>query len=296
MLEEIPTRYITIDDGTIWYDGEEIVLSPIDTSATNYHLYYHSAPNVWTAEHRSQYPNTEYDDNTGGLKTLDNNKWGVIWVYRGITGSDVYVVLGGASYNHLLDVQSTQPPASLPSVIAKQAVLVGRIIIKKSDTTATQIDSSFSVIFTPSGVISHNDLSDIQGGTTNQYYHLTNRQATGLITKTVTFVIDGGSSVPLIGAYASIVIPFAGTITGWKIVLDVSGSCVLDLWKLNAAKPTIANTITAAAKPTLVTSAYVASSTLTGWTTAVVVNDIMTINLDSVTTCKRITLQLEIAI
>lgn len=114
--------------------------------------------------------------------------------------------------------------------------------------------------------------------------------------KTVGFVIDGAGSVPATGPYASIVSPFSGTINSWTIVSDVSGSATLDIWKANGAKPTNANSITASAKPTLTSSDFATSSTLTGWTTSVSTGDVFTVELEAISGCGRITLQLGVTV
>jgi hypothetical protein len=115
-------------------------------------------------------------------------------------------------------------------------------------------------------------------------------------TKTIGFVIDGGTSVPVSGTYASIVAPFSGTISKWTIITDVSGSATLDIWKANGAKPTNANSITASAKPTITSSEFATSSTLTGWTTSIVTGDVLTVELETIDIIKRITIQLEVTI
>jgi hypothetical protein len=87
-------------------------------------------------------------------------------------------------------------------------------------------------------------------------------------------------------------VPFALTITSWELVADVSGSLVVDIWKDSYANypPTVADTITASAKPTLSAAQKNASSTLTGWTTSLASGDYLEINVDSVTTVTNATL------
>ena len=90
------------------------------------------------------------------------------------------------------------------------------------------------------------------------------------------------------------------TITGWKILscdsTPTSGSIVVDIWKDTFANfpPTIADTITASAKPTLSSDTSAESTTLTGWTTSISAGDILYFNVDSATslTCAKIILTL----
>ncbi len=159
MLSESATRVVNISSGKLWYDGEEISLGAVASSAlTGIHLYYHSAPGVWTATNVTTYNNTQYDDNTGGLKTLGNNKYAVNWVYRDVADASLgmFMVLGLGDYS-LIEAQASQPPASLPTVVSKQSILVGRIIVEKNAPTAVQIDSSFATKFAAAGTVTHND-------------------------------------------------------------------------------------------------------------------------------------------
>jgi len=89
--------------------------------------------------------------------------------------------------------------------------------------------------------------------------------------------------------------PFNGTITGWSIISSISGSAVFDVWKSASGLPTVANTITGSAKPTLTANTNVVSSTLTGWNTSVVAGDYIGFNLDSCSTCVWLILQIYIS-
>jgi hypothetical protein len=86
------------------------------------------------------------------------------------------------------------------------------------------------------------------------------------------------------------------TIIEWHMLADVAGSMVIDIWKDVVASfpPTIADTITASAKPTLSSAAYASSLTLTGWTTAVYAGDVLRFNVDSASTITRICLALRL--
>ena len=108
--------------------------------------------------------------------------------------------------------------------------------------------------------------------------------------------VDGGGSVITTGIEGYIQIPYNGTITSWTILADQSGSVVFDVWKdtFSAAPPTVADTITGSAKPTLSSAVKATSSTLTGWTTSVTAGDIIGFNVDSASTITRVTLVINI--
>lgn len=111
---------------------------------------------------------------------------------------------------------------------------------------------------------------------------------------TIGVTVDGGGSTPTTGIKGYFTVPYAGTITGYTLSANVSGSAIFDVWKVNAAIPTVANTITGSALPTLSSQQYLSSTTLTGWTTSVAIGDVFGYNLNSISTISRITLQLNI--
>lgn len=118
------------------------------------------------------------------------------------------------------------------------------------------------------------------------------------VTHTPTAIWGDGmlSSSVKAGMKCYVRVPYAGTILSWNIVASGSCTCVVDVWKAAGALPTVSNTITASAKPSLSAAAVATSSTLTGWTTAVSAGDVFGFNLDSVSgSPTSITLVLNIA-
>lgn len=112
----------------------------------------------------------------------------------------------------------------------------------------------------------------------------------------ISFLIDGGGSAITTGVKGDIEMPFAGTITAARLFADQTGSIVIDIFKDTFANfpPTVADTITASAKPTISSGVKDEDSTLTGWTTAFAAGDILRINVDSITTVERVTLSLTV--
>lgn len=122
------------------------------------------------------------------------------------------------------------------------------------------------------------------GGTTNQ-----NRRS-------ITLTLDGGGSVITTGIKADVRIPYSGTITGWEIVANASGSIVIDVWKDTYANfpPTVADTIAGTEKPTLSSATKNQDTSLSSWTTSVTAGDWIRFNVDSVSTVTRVHLSIQI--
>jgi len=114
----------------------------------------------------------------------------------------------------------------------------------------------------------------------------------------IEVILENGGAVLATGVFGDVQIPAAGTITSWTLLADQTGSVVLDLWVDDYASfpPTVADTITASAKPTLSSVTKNTSSTLTGWTTALAAGDVIRINVDSASAVTRLTLVLGVTI
>jgi hypothetical protein len=108
--------------------------------------------------------------------------------------------------------------------------------------------------------------------------------------------IDGGGNVLTTGVKGYVEIPYSGVITSWTLTSDVSGSCVIDVWKDTYANypPTLANTIAGSEKPTLSSAIKNQDNNLTTWTTSVTAGDIIGFNVDSASTVTRVNLSIKI--
>ena len=116
----------------------------------------------------------------------------------------------------------------------------------------------------------------------------------GLKRRVVGATFDGGGSPPTVGAVGFAVVPFSGTIDQWTIIGDASGSVVVDVWKAAGTVPTNANSIAGTEKPTLSAAQIASDVSLGTWTTAVTAGDVFGFELESVTTCTRITVEVRI--
>lgn len=88
-------------------------------------------------------------------------------------------------------------------------------------------------------------------------------------------------------------LPAAGTIVRARIESDATGSAVVNIKKSTADPPSYTG-ICASAKPTLSSDIYNDDTTLTGWTLGVAAGDALLAELESVTTCKQVTVVLEV--
>jgi len=107
--------------------------------------------------------------------------------------------------------------------------------------------------------------------------------------------IDGGGSDIILGNKGYAVIPYNGTITGWELIGNTSGSCVIDVWKTTSGNiPTSGDTITGTEKPTLSSQQINSDLNLTTWTTNVSQYDVVGFNVDSTNGLSRVNLSIYI--
>lgn len=176
IINETGTRNFSISEGSFYYISDKHTLVEFDSSGADTFTYHYRDSGIgWTeVADQSQIDNFYYDDDSGTLAEIGNNRYGVAWVYQEFDG-DVHVLYGQGSYK-LAEANDAQPPLILPTRLSTFAFVVGKVIIYKNASSFTELHSAFDVVFTPSVIIPHNDTISIQGGTTDEYYHLTSAQ------------------------------------------------------------------------------------------------------------------------
>jgi hypothetical protein len=115
-------------------------------------------------------------------------------------------------------------------------------------------------------------------------------------TAVIGFVIDGGGSVISPGVKGDLLVDFDCLITKATLLADVSGSIVVDIWRdtLANAPPTDADSITAAAPPTISSNTFSQDTALTGWTKSITAGSVLRFNVDSTSVIKRVTVALTV--
>lgn len=181
-LSEVGTRNISVTAGGFYYGLNRIDHSAFNTSTgSTFTYYYRDGVSGWTkVTAQTQIDNLQYDNGTGTLATLSNNKYGVHWVYiLNNSPSSLVVQYGQGDYNTLSDARVATVPTAPPAMNGVGA-LIGRIIIQKSASSFSSTDSAFLQTFTPSAATNHNNLAGLQGGTIGEYYHVTAAQHAAL--------------------------------------------------------------------------------------------------------------------
>lgn len=116
--------------------------------------------------------------------------------------------------------------------------------------------------------------------------------------RSLTVNIDGSGSVPSTGVRARVSVPIACEVTGWVLVADASGSAVIDVLRSGYSGFPTTSSIAGTDKPTLSTVQKNENlGPLTNWgSTAIAAGDVLEFNLVSVTTCKLLSLTLNLTV
>lgn len=174
-ISELATRRVNIESGIAWLGLRRKSLAEVtqDEGDIKTYLYYRVGGN-WTRTLVTQYNNSQYDN--GNLVTLTANRFAVNWIYRNFATDEIAIVLGNGNYTLAQAEASMIPP--VPPRITDFHALVGRIIVREGDNTATKIENVVTTAFQTSSITNHNDLGAIDGGQEGQYFHLTQAQHT----------------------------------------------------------------------------------------------------------------------
>lgn len=234
------------------------------------------------------------------------------------TGTDVETVLdelfdaisGGGIPATIVDAKGDLLAASAADTVARLAVGANGDVLTADSGEALGVKwlapvvGMLATLFAAKGDLlgaSANDTPAILSvGSNGQRLKADSAEATGLKwvddLATLQFIIDGGGSAITTGVKGFIEVPFGCTITAVRLLADQSGSIVVDIWKDTYANypPVDADSITASAVPTISATTKSQDTTLTGWTTAVAAGDILGFNVDSITTCTRVTVSLTV--
>jgi len=162
------TLNFQVTAGDFWQGLTEFSTNAFDSGSGTFNYWHIASPTGFTQIAAQQAIDaTQYDDGDGILGVLSNNKYGVHWVYMEVD-SDIDVLYGRGDYT-LSEAEDAQPPASVPEPITTHGFLIGKIIIKKSDSAFTQIESTFQTTFTGSIAQDHGNLAGLTDDDHTQY-------------------------------------------------------------------------------------------------------------------------------
>lgn len=190
-VAESGTRFLTITAGSYYKITKHINTDAIDTTgADTFTAVYRDGSGNWTFDTgHSQFSNILYDDGDGTPGNVGVAKYATYYVYQCLEG-DTYIQYGQNNLNTLTTAQNESIPTP-PNYLNSWAQLRAKIIILRGATNATSVSGYEKAGFTSFAAGVHNELGGLQGGTTDEYYHLTSAQHTDVPLNTTHRDSDG---------------------------------------------------------------------------------------------------------
>ena len=146
----------------------------------NVFRYFYKRSEPWTQIADQKNINVTQYDNAGTLTTMIAGRWRTDWVYLIMgdvamganSGARLAVILGNTQYTSQALAEAEAIPAVIPAYLDGTAIPIGQIVVQKSAATMS-VRSSLTSTFALGTPTVHNTLGGLQGGTTNEYFHLT---------------------------------------------------------------------------------------------------------------------------
>jgi len=192
--ESTTDKFLTLSEGRTWIGAVKHNPVALDSISDYFRVYYHSgSATTWTYESQNNLTNLwNYDSIVVpyGKTNLKNNEFSAMWVFRFIVDNESdltekwAIIPGTEAYSTETYVRASSTPA-IPDFVAKMAIFVGRLIIEKTqDEVYVEVESAFTSTFSsggggPSAIPSHQDLTELMGGTAGEYFHLTSNEYVG---------------------------------------------------------------------------------------------------------------------
>ncbi len=178
ILGETGTRNVTLSLGGIYDRLTEFSIAAIDTTgADRFDIYYRDGNSGFTkVATQAQWDNDSYDNDSGILATLTNNRWASIWWYIEPNDGNLVAQYGRAQFvTEAACLADDTIPGTAPDRLVLAGKLIGRFIFQKNAGTTGIILSEFDTMSTPSIVSDHGEMSGLGDDDHTQYALLAGR-------------------------------------------------------------------------------------------------------------------------
>lgn len=212
---------IAVTAGTFWRGLTRFATSAVDTSVAGTFSYYYNDGSWQKTATQTDIDNTQYNNFGTGLANLSNNKYGVHWIYKEADDEDLAIVYGIGDYT-LVEAEDAGIPSAVPQHLEVEGILIGKIIIKKSDAAFTQLESAFTSTFQGSIATDHGNLAGLADVADHAYalLHDGTRALSGAWNMGSNTVTNANLEAPVLGTPNTVVLtnatglPVAGLAAG----------------------------------------------------------------------------------
>lgn len=164
-----------INESSAWYGLNKIDLNSFTSSNEDVLTsYYSDGLGSFVSITATTIDNLYYDNNTGTLQDIPAGKYANRWVYQTINdqGGNISFVYGKAVYENRLNAINERIPSNLPNKLNGFGKLVAQLIVRPDISNYAYIKNLAKSESLTIPDINHNELLNIQGGSSNELYHL----------------------------------------------------------------------------------------------------------------------------
>ncbi len=161
MIAYSGTNNFTLSSGMAFGGINQYSLSAYDSINTQFTAIYNDGSGGWSEIKRNTIDYAHYDNLSGLLDTIKNNKYGIHYVFKHIDDQGVFTVYGTGSYSLAEAVlQATQLP-DVPLHLSEFGVFVGAIVVPQTGGSFIKIISPTNQFFDSTPVSNHANLSNL---------------------------------------------------------------------------------------------------------------------------------------
>lgn len=174
VLSTAATRIATVTAGTVWF-GVKLFTLDENVSGTSGALFEcYKVAGVWNYAAVSAYDSSYYCDGTN-RQNLGSGKYVAKYFFRGVEVQNHVYYVHGNTYNHSSEALAESIP-DLPAVITGHGIYIGKVVIVQGASNGTAYPVDWVTGASLTATSEHNNLAGLQGGTSSQFYHLTQAQ------------------------------------------------------------------------------------------------------------------------
>jgi len=155
------TNNFTLTQGIAFGGVNEYFLSSYNSANTQFTAIYKDGAGGWIKVKRNTIDYAHYDDGSGILSNIRNNKYGAHYIFKHIDSQAVYVVYGLGSYSLAESILQASQVPEIPLHLLSFGCFLGSIVVPQNGGSFTKILSPLDQFFDSTEVANHANLSNL---------------------------------------------------------------------------------------------------------------------------------------
>ena len=164
-------RFVTMSSGDVWNLLEIEAVNSIDTSGVDrFVTYYRDGSGGYTeGGNVSKWPMTDYDGGLGFLQTMNSGRYNSLWFYLIPYDNSLHMIYGRSNERSLSEAEAEAAPDDIPQFLREHSVLIGRIVFRRSNAIAVEVQSAFDNLINYAAATDHGNLGGLLDDDHPQY-------------------------------------------------------------------------------------------------------------------------------